>query len=389
MRAPPRSLQGGNNNIFKVSAIPSSPPIVNPENKARAQTPIDLICYRFFYEITLAFPPRTRYKSAILDRGTQSCSWYLRPDLNLLPGLHQLCETRPTLPRRRHAPLDRWDWDSAHKAILFAPWKGQFEWVEEPQASPDGETVAAIVKTGDAQFNVCANGAIWETPFEKIWHLRFAPDGRLTAIVSDSGEWTLAVDGVPWENRFGQVWEPRFSADGTSIAVKFQQDMRYGMAVNDAPWATTFANMTCATLSADGRRSAAAVQVENFGEADIAAFQKGAFSAALDGQPWDRRFVNVWNMVISPDGRKLAAEVRLTLYDYTIAVNGQPWERTFNCVWEPVFDPRDGSVLTLFRQAGQWTLVRDGSPAWERRFVQLWHPVFSPDGANLAAIVAP
>ena len=180
---------------------------------------------------------------------------------------------------------DHWDWDSAHKAIPFSPWKGQFEWVEEPQASPDGETVAAIVKTGDAQFNVCANGAIWETPFEKIWHLRFAPDGRLTAIVSDSGEWTLAVDGVPWENRFGYVWEPRFSADGTSIAVKFQQDMRYGMAVNDAPWTTTFANMTCATLSADGRRSAAAVQVENFGEADIAAFQKETFSAALDKQP--------------------------------------------------------------------------------------------------------
>jgi hypothetical protein len=167
---------------------------------------------------------------------------------------------------------EQWDWDSPRKEIPFASWQSQFKWVEEPHVSPDGESVAAIVNTGEGEFKVCINGATWETSFEKTWHLRFAPDGRLTAIVSESGEWTLAVDGVPWENRFGYVWEPRFSADGTSIAVKFQQDMRYGMAVNDAPWATTFANMTCATLSADGRRSAAAVQVENFGEADIAAF---------------------------------------------------------------------------------------------------------------------
>ena len=45
---------------------------------------------------------------------------------------------------------EAWDWDSAHKAIPFASWKGQFEWVEEPQVSPDGETVAAIVNTGEA-----------------------------------------------------------------------------------------------------------------------------------------------------------------------------------------------------------------------------------------------
>ena len=90
---------------------------------------------------------------------------------------------------------EQWDWDSPRKEIPFASWQSQFKWVEEPQVSPDGESVAAIVNAGEGEFNVCINGATWETPFEKIWHLRFAPDGRLTAIVSDSGSGRLPSTG--------------------------------------------------------------------------------------------------------------------------------------------------------------------------------------------------
>ena len=73
----------------------------------------------------------------------------------------------------------------------------------------------------------------WETVFDKIWYLRFAPDGRLTAFVSETGEWTVAVDGTPWDNKFGYVWNTMFSPDGKNIAVAVQQDMTYGMALND------------------------------------------------------------------------------------------------------------------------------------------------------------
>jgi hypothetical protein len=220
-----------------------------------------------------------------------------------------------------------WDWETGEKKISLGSWKEDYQWVEEPYVSPDGEKVAAIVNVDEGEFTVCVNGRAWgETVFDKIWHLRFSPDGRLTALVSEMGEWTMAVDGDAWENKFGYIWEPRFSADGHHIAAAVQQDMQYAMVLNGKPWDQTFANMTYFALSSDGRHTAGAVQVEDVDSGEIHKFQEGSFTAALDGKPWDSRFVNVWNLAISPDGEHLAAEVRLNLYDYTIAVDGVPWD---------------------------------------------------------------
>ncbi|MBI5590071.1 MAG: WD40 repeat domain-containing protein [Deltaproteobacteria bacterium] len=280
-----------------------------------------------------------------------------------------------------------WDWETREKRIPVGDWNSRFEWVEEPYASPDGERIAAIVNSDEGEFNVCVNGQSWETPFEKIWHLRFTADGRLTALVSDMGEWTVAVDGTLWENRFGYVWNPLFSRDGRSIAVSYQSDRQYGMALNDVPWEKTYANLTDPVLSPDGNHTAGSVQVISAGEAEIHKFQQGTISAAMDGVLWDRIFVNVWNNAISLKG-DLAAEVRLTLYDYTIAVNGVPWEKTFGGVWEPVFHPVNGKVLAPVRVKGKWHLAQDGELIWKSPYVQLWHLLFSPDGKSLAAIVA-
>src|SRR5210317_363744 len=164
---------------------------------------------------------------------------------------------------------DSWDWESSEKMIPFPDWQGNFEWVEEPYASPDGEKIAAIVNVAEGEFNVCVNGESWENTFDKMWYLRFAPDGRLTAIVSEMGEWTVAVDGAAWENKFGYAWNTLFSHDGRHIAVAVQQDMAYAMAVDDAPWGQTYGNMTNPTLSADGTQTAATVQVESFAEGEI------------------------------------------------------------------------------------------------------------------------
>ena len=139
-----------------------------------------------------------------------------------------------------------WDWDTGEKQIPFAEWKSQFRWVEEPQASPDGEKIAAIVNIDEGEFNVCVNGQTWENTYDKIWHLRFCPDGQLTALVSEMGEWTVAVDGAAWENKFGYVWNPLYTNDGVAVAA--QQDMRYSMVLNGEPWEETFDyvwNMTC------------------------------------------------------------------------------------------------------------------------------------------------
>jgi Tol biopolymer transport system component len=153
-----------------------------------------------------------------------------------------------------------WDWEPGSREIAnISGWQKKFNWVEEPFASPNGEKIAAVVNLAEGEFNVCVNDDTWQTVFDKIWNLRFAPDGRLTAIVSEMGEWTVAVDGTPWDNKFGYVWNMMFSPDGNNIAVAVQQDMAYGMALNNVVWEETFSNMTHPTLSPDGTRTAAAV----------------------------------------------------------------------------------------------------------------------------------
>ncbi len=282
-----------------------------------------------------------------------------------------------------------WDWEPGEKKVVLADWSTQFNWVEEFYASPDGEKIAAVVNVDEGEFNVCVNGETWENVFDKIWYLRFAPDGRLTALVSEVGEWTLAVDGAAWENKFGYVWNTLFSSDGKNIAVAAQKDMKYCMVRNGIPWEDTYTDMTYFALSPDGNQTAAAVQVVGFDQAEVHKFQEGAYSVALDGKAWDTKFVNVWNMAISQDGAKLATEVRLSLYDYTIAVNDQTWEKTYQCVWEPRINPAKGTVVAPVRVEGKWALAEDSRIIWDQRFVQLWHQIFSSDGKKVAAIVAP
>ena len=43
------------------------------------------------------------------------------------------------------ADTSNWDWEISEKGIDMTGWRGDFQWVEEPYASPDGESVAAIV----------------------------------------------------------------------------------------------------------------------------------------------------------------------------------------------------------------------------------------------------
>ena len=284
-----------------------------------------------------------------------------------------------------------WDWEIGAKNIANTEdWSTQFNWIEEIQVSPDGETAACIVNIDEGEFNVCVNGQKWrEDPFDKIWLLRFSPDGRLTAIVSEMGEWTLAIDGEPWTNTFGYLWQPMFSKDGKVIAAAFQNDMKYGIVVDDNPWENTFSNMTCPTMNASGSSCGAAVQTVETGQGEIFTFQKGSYSVAQDGAVWDKNFVNVWDMAISDDGKTLAAEVRHTLYDYTIAVNGIPWKTIFNCVWRPIIHPKTGAVLAPVRMNGKWTLAQDGNRHWGGQFDQLFDPRVLPDGKHIAAIVAP
>ncbi|MCP4214198.1 MAG: WD40 repeat domain-containing protein [bacterium] len=282
----------------------------------------------------------------------------------------------------------RWDWDTGRREVAkIGEWADKFDWVEEPCASPDGEKIAAVVKTGEMEFGICENGNVWETAFDKVILLRFSPDNRLVGLVSDTGEWTVAVDGKTWENRFEFVWDPMLR--GNHIIAAGQNARQYLGIIDDAPWENGFISMCNLTASDDGSRSAAVVQKEAFDEADIFKFQKGCYSVAVDGKTWDSVFVNVWEISFSPDGKHVAAPVRTTLHDYTIAVDGIAWDRTFASTWEPKFSPADNSVTAPVKVPGGWTLARDGEPIWKGRFVQLWNHIHSPDGKRTAALGAP
>ena len=134
-----------------------------------------------------------------------------------------------------------WDWSPGKKAVAqFGNWSTIFDWVEEPYASPDGERIAAVVKTGEMEFSVCVNGNAWESTFDKVWFLRYAPDGRLTGIISDTGQWSLAVDGVAWEEQFDYLWDTQFTSDGQVITCAAQQGMQYLLVSNGTPWENVF-----------------------------------------------------------------------------------------------------------------------------------------------------
>ncbi|MBT9448223.1 MAG: WD40 repeat domain-containing protein, partial [Desulfobacterales bacterium] len=114
--------------------------------------------------------------------------------------------------------IQKWDWNTKEKMVADTTgWPNQFEDVQEPYVSPDGEKIASIVKQGEGEYSVCVNGETWEEPFEKLWSCKFTPDGRVSVLSSRDMEWTMTVDGEPWETAYEYIWDPKFSADGKLI----------------------------------------------------------------------------------------------------------------------------------------------------------------------------
>jgi hypothetical protein len=284
--------------------------------------------------------------------------------------------------------ISSWDWEIGQKTVVdsLSPLQ-EHEWQEEPYVSPDGETLAAIVKAGDEEFTVRTNNEVWESTFEKLWFLRYSPDGRLTALAQQDMEWAVAVDGEAWGDFNEYQWETKFSADGSSIAAMTKNDNTYSVALNGTPWDTYFENANQYALSANGTRTAAVVQVVSLGQADIEGFKKGVYSVAVDGTVWDSLYVNLWTPTFSPDASRVAAQARVGIYDYTIAVDNKPWAKTFNQVWEPVFHP-GGSVAAPVRIAGKWGVAQDGEILWAPKYAQCLYLQYPAKGEKLWAVVA-
>ncbi|MFP3980952.1 MAG: electron transfer complex subunit TmcD [Desulfobacterales bacterium] len=285
---------------------------------------------------------------------------------------------------------ENWDWTPATREIGdFGAWHKTYDYMEEPYVSADGEKIAAIVRSGEEAYTVCVNGRLWENTFDKVWYLRFTPDHRPAALVSDTAMWTVAIDGVPWENWYEFVWDTCFANTGSHVTVAAQSELRYFAVTDDRPWKNKFLALNHLIVSPDGTSTAAVVQSTTFPEADIQKFQEGCFTVAVNGEAWQQQYVNVWELSFSADNRHVAAEIRTNLYDYTIAVDGKTWEKRFSSVWAPRFHPADNSVTAPVKIPGGWGLARDEELIWYRGYKQLWHHMYSPDGSHIAAVAAP
>lgn len=287
-------------------------------------------------------------------------------------------------------PSQQWDWGKGRRTILASVSGREGDaWQEEPHVSPDGETLAAVVRLDDETFTVRVNEEEWEERFQKIWLPRFAPDGRLTALVMADDEWTLAVDGQAWEERYAFIWNTMFGGRG-QIAAAVQQDMTYGLSIDGKVWESLYENANEFSLRADGCKSAGVVQVKSLKQADLETFRSGIYTIAVDGETWDATFMNLWTPVFdSRGGERVAAQARLNAHEYTIVVNGEVWPRTYNCIWAPAFDPATGAVAAPVRIDGRWGMAVDAALQWKPVYYQCWEQQWSPDGKHLWAIVAP
>ncbi|MCP4023601.1 MAG: Tmc redox complex protein TmcD, partial [Desulfobacteraceae bacterium] len=276
-----------------------------------------------------------------------------------------------------------WDWQTPKKEIPVKEWEDNFSWTEEFQVSPDGEKIAAIVNKEEAVFTVCENGNIWEGEYEKAWSLKYSPDGRLAACVCKDEEWTVAVDGREWNTWFDYIWRLMFSSSGSHMGISVQKDMEYSMAVDDRIWDNLFDSLCESVISEDGR-SAAVVQVESLGQADLEGFKKGIFSCAVNGSPLEGNYLNIWDISFNESGSQVAFAARLNRTDYTIVQEGQPWDTAFQTVWKPKF-LNGGSCLAPVRKAGKWYLYKDGNPFWDKSYDQLWNLQITGDDQKIAA----
>ena len=284
---------------------------------------------------------------------------------------------------------NNWNWEPEVREIADAAPLPGCDRQEEWQASPDGESMAAVVVQDDGTFAVRRNDALWEVRAEKIYRCLFAPDNRLTALARLDGEWALMVDDAEVGEHADYYWGTMFSPGG-AIAVPMQTGMEYGVMLDGKPWENLYTSATDFAVSANGRSTAAVVQTASLGQADLEGFRKGVFTLAVNGNAWDSTFLNAWAPSFDREGHRVACTVRLTPFEYTVAINGQCWDETFPCAWEPVFDPRSGDVLAPIRKNGAWGVARNGALFWKTVFQQCWGIRVSPvEGGPVWAVVAP
>ena len=190
---------------------------------------------------------------------------------------------------------ESWDWWTEEKCLAdVADWRKRFPVVHEIAASSDGEKVAAVVEIGNKQITPCVNGKTWEETYERVWPLKFSPDGRLVCAVLQNYEWTIVVDRNPWEETYDFVWNLTFNPDGKSIAVNVKKDNEFGISLNGNSWQNRFFEARDVVVSSDGTRTASRVKTRTMASLDIAGYAERILTVAVDGNAWGNNFLSIW-----------------------------------------------------------------------------------------------
>lgn len=262
-------------------------------------------------------------------------------------------------------------------------WENMFSDARSVAISPDGKRTASCVQVeplvGADIFKylkgirtVAVDGTPWEKAFLTVWGAVFSPDSNHVAAVVRTGmaQYNIAVDGKTWEGPYGLAWEPIFKPNSNDVVAPVRTPKGTTLALNGKPIWGFFFNAWRQKFSSDGQKIAAVV---------CSPFP--LWTVAVDGTPWKTQFTDaVLTPVFSPDGRKVAAVVK-SHNTWTVAVDGSPWTDTFENVWDPIFIPGN-RVLAKAEKSGKYYIAIDGKMG-KKGYESLWNPVLSPDGHKL------
>ncbi|MCP3926307.1 MAG: Tmc redox complex protein TmcD [Desulfobacterales bacterium] len=276
--------------------------------------------------------------------------------------------------------IEKWDWETSEKEILVNKWINDYNWIEEIKVSQDGENIASIVSTGEAEFGICVNGELWDESFEKAWSLQFTPSQKLVSLVSNDEEWAVCIDGNSWESKFDYIWDLKVNSKGVGASV--QVDGKYGMVVNGIAWGDLFENISGTVLNENGD-SAAVVQVDPISQADIERYNNGIYSVSVNGILASEKHTNIWDISFNSTGSEVAYSIRKNRTDYSIGRNKSIWDNTFQCSWKPVFT-NNNEVIAPVRKGGKWYLYKDDKQLWKNNYLQLLNLAVSGDNISVA-----
>ncbi len=265
------------------------------------------------------------------------------------------------------------------------PWKNFFENANQFVLSQTGNSSAAVVQAKTfAQadihayqagcYTVAVDGEPWtQDPFVNAWTPVFDPQGNKVAaqVRTSLYDYTIAVDGQTWVRAFAGVWEPLFSPDGTSVVAPVRERGKWGMAKNgEILWEPVFDQCWHQQFAQNGDLWA------------IVAPKYGNFTLAKNGKPWNTCFPVVTDLVLEPDSGRAAALGKDAKDQWTILTDDSAWRGRYDMAWPAVFSPNGEHLAAKVDRAGKHSFVLDGKE-WAEFVDKAWDPVFSPEGDKI------